>query len=254
MNAILKQVKTRKESVPQDLSGTTVAIIVGGFGTRLRSVVGETPKGLAIIRGRPFLAYLLDQVMAVGARDVVLCTGYLREQIRSEFGGVYGSLRLTYSEELSPLGTAGALRLALPMLRSNPVLVLNGDSYCDVDLNGLLAWHRLHGSSTTLVLVDVPDTRRYGRVSLNEEGRILGFEEKRGGRHAGWVSAGIYLLGQELLEAIPAGRAVSIEKEVFPAWIGRNLYAYKHDGRFLDIGTPETYALAEQWFGEERYQ
>ena len=110
--------------------GVTAAILAGGLGTRLRSVVKDRPKVLAEIRGVPFLTYLLDQLAAAGVRDVVLCTGYMGEQVRSAFGDSYGGMCLSYSQESSPLGTAGALRLALPLFKSSSVLVMNGDSFC----------------------------------------------------------------------------------------------------------------------------
>src|SRR5437899_2628493 len=108
----------------------SAAILVGGLGTRLRGIVADRPKVLAEVRGRPFLAYLLDQLVASGFQDVVLCTGYRSEQVKEVFGDGYGPLRIVYSEETVPLGTAGALRLALPLLQSETILVMNGDSFC----------------------------------------------------------------------------------------------------------------------------
>jgi histidinol-phosphate phosphatase family protein len=231
-----------------DLSTTTAVVLAGGLGTRLRSVVGDRPKGLAQIGGRPFLAFLLDRLDAAGVRDVVLCTGYLGAQVKETFGDRYRRLRLTYSQEQSPLGTGGALRLAAPLLASDPVLALNGDSYCDADLPALLNWHRAHRAEATLLLTHVPDTQRYGRVNVDESGRILEFVEKGRLGGPGWVNAGIYLLGQRLLQNIPATGAVSLEREVFPAWIGRRLCGCSGSGQFLDIGTPESYASAEAFF------
>ena len=108
----------------------TAVLLAGGAGSRLRSVIDDRPKVLAEVCGRPFLEYLLDQRVKWRIRDVVLCTGYLAEQIEAYFGMTYRSLRLRYSREIIPLGTAGALRLALPLVRSDTVLVLNGDSFC----------------------------------------------------------------------------------------------------------------------------
>src|SRR3989338_6029269 len=111
------------------LSGVTVAILAGGLGTRLRSVIADRPKVLAEVRGRPFLTYIFDQLIAASIKYAVLCTGYLGEKVCDRFGDSYGSLRLAYSQEPSPRGTAGALRLALPLFKSDSVLVMNGDSY-----------------------------------------------------------------------------------------------------------------------------
>ncbi len=231
-----------------DLASITAAILAGGLGIRLRAVVTQRPKVLAQVRGRPFLAYLLEQLAAFGFKDAVLCTGYLAEQIRAAFGETYGSLHLTYSQEPEPLGTGGALRLALPKFRSEVVLVMNGDSYCEVDLRELWAWHGARGASATLVLTRRRNTSRYGRVEMAADGAISSFAEKGEVRGAGWINAGIYLLSRQLLKNIPAKRSVSLEGEIFPAWIGRGLYGYQGGGRFLDIGTPQAYAAATRFF------
>ncbi len=230
----------------------TAAILAGGLGTRLRSVVADRPKVLAEIRGRPFLLYLLDQLVAAGIRYVVLCTGYLGEQVWAMFGDSYGSLRLAYSQEPSPLGTAGALQLALPLFKSDSVLVINGDSYCEVNLKTFWAWHCAQGADATLLLTEVPDTARYGRVHVDADGAVVSFNEKGGENSPGWISAGIYLLKRHLFLTIPESGAVSLEREMFHAWIGQGLYGYQSKGRFLDIGTPEAYAAAEQFFALER--
>jgi NDP-sugar pyrophosphorylase family protein len=236
----------------RDLAGVTAAILAGGLGTRLRSVMADRPKVLAEIRGRPFLAYLLDILAGAGVRYVVLCTGYLGGQVRSGFGDSYGSLRLVYSQESSPLGTAGALRLALPLFKSDPVLVMNGDSFCETNLRAFWAWHCARGAEATLLLTQIPDTKRYGRVQVDADGFVLSFDEKDDTCGPGWINAGIYLLNHRLLLRIPTNSAVSLEQEVFPAWIGRGLYGYRSEGRFLDIGTPEAYAVAERFFASEK--
>ena len=243
----------------QDLASVTAAILAGGLGTRLRSAVADRPKVLAEIRGRPFLVYLLDQLVAAGVKYAVLCIGYLGERVQAEFGDAYGRLRLVYSQESSPLGTAGALRLALPLFKpglseanvSDSVLVMNGDSICQANLRAFWAWHYARGADATLLLTRMPDTRRYGRVQVDENGLVLRFDEKNRSGGPGWINAGIYLINRRLLLTIPASRAVSLEQEMFPVWIGRGLYGYKSKGRFLDIGTPEAYAMAKQFFGPE---
>jgi NDP-sugar pyrophosphorylase family protein len=229
-------------------AGATAAILAGGLGTRLRGVVADRPKVLAEVLGRPFLAFLLDQLEAAGVARVVLCTGYRGEQVRAAFGTSYGALRLAYSQEPGPLGTGGALRMALPLLPCEPVLVMNGDSYCSADFQELWSWHLSRAAEATLLLSHVSDTTRYGRVQVQANGQVLRFDEKADAEGPGWISAGIYLLGRSLMLEIPQDRAVSLEREVFPAWIGRGLYGHRSQGRLLDIGTPESYAAAEQFF------
>jgi NDP-sugar pyrophosphorylase family protein len=235
----------------QNLASLTAAILAGGFGTRLRPVIANRPKVLAEVRGQPFLAYLLGQVTAAGLTSVVLCTGYMGEQVRVMFGDTYDGLHLVYSQEVVPLGTAGALRLALPLFASDPVLIMNGDSFCEIDLHALWAWHSARNAEATLLLNKTLDTRRYGQVQVNANGRVLSFDEKSASGGPGWINAGIYLLSRRLLLTIPTGRAVSLEREMFPAWISQGLYGYRHTRRFLDIGTPEAYATTEQFFAPE---
>lgn len=227
------------------------AILAGGLGTRLRSVVNDRPKVLAEIRGRPFLTYLLDQLAAAGVRNVVLCTGYLGEQVRAAFGDTYDNMRLVYSHESTPLGTAGALRFALPLFSSQSVLVMNGDSFCDVNLHFFSDWHLRHQARASMVLVEVADAGQFGSVEVDPVGKVMGFEEKNMTRRAGWINAGIYMVAVSLIESIPKVGAVSLERTMFPAWIRHGLYGYRCEGKFLDIGTPEKFALAEQFLSHK---
>lgn len=223
-------------------------ILAGGRGTRLRPVVADRPKVLAEVNGKPFLAYLLDQLAAAGIARTILCVGYRGEQVQAAFGEVYVGMRLAYSQETTLLGTGGALRLALPLIESETFIVLNGDSFCDVDLMDLWAWQQSREAHATLVLTSKPDTARYGRVSLCVDGTISGFKEKASTVGAGLVNAGIYIFKSEMIRAIPSGRAVSLENEIFPGWVGQGLYGYQSQGRFLDIGTPESYTQAGAFF------
>ena len=226
----------------------SVAILAGGLGTRLRSVMADRPKVLALIHGRPFLSYLLDRLCDFHPAEIVLCAGYLGEQLRETFGDSHRSARLIYSQELTPLGTAGALRFALPLFKFKNVLALNGDTFCDVDLNAMVDWHNAHQANATIALVHLPDTSRYGCVMTDEHDCVTRFEEKKAESGAGWINGGVYLLGRELIESIPTDQAVSIERETFPNWIGRGLYGWHSAGRFIDIGTPESYSSAESFF------
>lgn len=228
-----------------DLKNIKAAILAGGLGTRLRSVVSDRPKVMAAIGGRPFLAYLLWKLEKAGAHQVVLCTGHMGEIIRAVFGDAYGMLGLEYSQETVPLGTGGAVRHALDLLDSESVLVMNGDSYCDADLNAFWEFHQSKGAQATLVLVKSADSGRYGHVRVNSQGQVVSFDEKSAVAAAGWINAGIYLLKKELILSIPEGKHVSLEKEVFPAWIGHGLCGFPSEGPFIDIGVPEDFARAE---------
>ena len=233
------------------LSHITAAILAGGAGTRLRSVVSDRPKVLALLGGKPFIAYLLDRLAAQGIQKVVLCTGYLGEQVREVLGDHYLGMQLFYSREAQPMGTGGAIVQALPQLASKTILLLNGDSYCDTNLPASLAWHRDRQARATVVLAHVEQGARYGRVEIGPDGSIKRFCEKDpaliGG---GWINSGVYWMEREVLAGLPAGRPFSLEKEVLGSWTGDGLYGYRDYGRFLDIGVPEDYAKAERFLAE----
>jgi len=227
------------------LEDATAVILAGGLGTRLRPAVGDRPKVLADVDGRPFLTYLLRQLTDAGVRSIVLCVGHRAVYVRAVLGEAYGGTPLVYAVETDLLGTGGALRAALPALRSDPVLVLNGDSHCEAHLAALWAAHAEQDASATLVVTHVSDTRRFGRVSLDDDDGITRFCEKTESDGPGWINAGIYVLSRHVLTAIPSGRPVSLEHDVFPALVGRGLFGHRMTGRFVDIGTPESYRAAQ---------
>lgn len=225
-------------------------MLAGGFGYRLRSKVSDRPKVLAEVGSRPFLGYLLDQLVDAGCRTAVLCSGYLGDQISRVFGDSHGPLSLVYSREQTPLGTGGALRLALPCIPSDPVLVMNGDSYCDLDLRAFWNWHRRRELSASIALAWVGRSERYGRVSVDDDARVTAFVEKQNDGGPGWINAGVYLLSQDIIRSIPEATIASLEKDIFPRWVGRGLSAYVSLAHFIDIGTPEDFGAAQKFFAE----
>ncbi|HEY5997421.1 MAG TPA: nucleotidyltransferase family protein [Candidatus Deferrimicrobiaceae bacterium] len=230
---------------PLDVSAFVLA---GGLGTRLRPVTGDRPKPLAPVGGRPFIEILLDQLRDAGFRHVVLCTGYRAAEVRAAVGAARGPLAVEYSEEPCPLGTGGALRLALPLARSETILVSNGDSYLGLPLPSFLERHDRSGAMATLALKPVPDTGRFGRVETSADGRVLAFREKSGGE--GVINAGIYLFRTELVSGIPERACVSLEREVIPGWIDRGIHISGAlcDNVFFDIGTPDSHEAADAYF------
>lgn len=240
--------KSASSTTPGDV---TAAILAGGLGTRLRPAVQETPKVLAAVGGRPFLTILLDQLACAGVRETVLLTGHRADDVRLAVGTRHGTMRLAYSHEPSPLGTAGALRHALALLSSPTVLLLNGDSYCDVDLAHLLTAHQETQADLTVTLTHAADTSPFGRVLTTAEERITGFVEKLAEGGPGWINAGIYVVARSLVAAIPQGRHQSLERDLIPEWLRTHrLYGYRGASRFLDIGTPASYARAPAFFQE----
>ena len=230
----------------------TVAILAGGLGTRLRPVVADRPKVMAEVGGRPFLAWWLECLGQQGVREVVLCTGHRARQIEDYFGNAYAGVRLRYSVEAQPLGTGGALGHALPWLRTDHVLAINGDSFCDADLAWFWRAHRACGARASLVVTCVPDLRRFGRVVARSDGRVLAFEEKGETQGGGWINAGLYLLERSLVAEVAPERPCSLERDLLPRWLAAptGVYAFPAARRFLDIGTPESYARAEAFVTE----
>jgi NDP-sugar pyrophosphorylase family protein len=233
----------------QCLDAIDVFVIAGGLGSRIRPVLGNVPKLLAPISGRPYLAHLLDWLRRFGATRIVLGLGH-RAQAVVDFLNLNKSchkdLTVVTVTEPRPLGTAGAIRFARRELRTNPVLIMNGDSFADVHLCKFVEHHRAVGAKATLLCAEVDDAGRYGRVELDQRGRIRGFIEKDPHfRGSGLVNAGIYLFSAALLDEIAAGDASSLEREVFERAPAGSLDAFTGRFPFIDIGTPESLALAE---------
>jgi D-glycero-alpha-D-manno-heptose 1-phosphate guanylyltransferase len=227
----------------------SAAILAGGLGTRLRPALGGAPKVLAPVGHRPFITILLGQLDAAGIEKAVLLTGYRSADVRQTLGNRYAGLTLIYSAEATPLGTAGALRQALPLLETETILLLNGDSFCAVDLSSLAAEHKRRRAEMTLTLAHVPDAGRFGQVKLAHNGKVTCFMEKQTGGNAGWINAGVYVVEKSLVEAIPPRQAVSLERNLLPSWVEtRRVYGFLGADRFLDIGTPSSYAAAADFF------
>ena len=221
-------------------------LLVGGLGTRLRPVVPSTPKPLASVGNSSFLELLVRQLRCQGIRRLVMCTGYLGDQIEKAFGdGRSWDVAIEYSKELSPLGTGGAIKLAAPYLRdTSEFVVMNGDSFLEFELCQLIRFHHEHGALGSMAVVQVENAGRYGTVQMDSNGRVIGFSEKTGRDAPGMVNAGVYIFDRSVLEHIPEGPA-SMEREVFPRILRHGVYAMEQHGMFIDIGTPEDYALAQ---------
>src|SRR5579884_2704048 len=189
----------------------SAAILAGGLGSRLRSVLADRPKVLAPVGGRPYLTYLLDRLAGAVFAEVVLLTGFRADLVWDALGDHYAGLRLIHSPEPQPLGTAGALRHALPFLTAPTILLLNGDSYCNADLRRFCRSHRQRRADVSLVVSRTTDTARFGKVRLGPEGCIIGFEEKNAAGGPGWINAGIYLLQRKLITAIEPDKPLSLE-------------------------------------------
>jgi mannose-1-phosphate guanylyltransferase len=232
--------RKKTQGNPEEPGGPIRAFILcGGAGTRLRPVLDDRPKSMAPIMSVPFLHVLIERLRSQGVRDVILGTGYLAESIESYFGsGDKFAMHIRYSREPGPLGTAGALKLAEPLL-GDPVLVLNGDSYAEWSLAPMLEMFAATDAAMVIMLQSVTDVRRYGSVTLDRNGRVIRFVEKAGSTGPGLVNAGAYLLRKQIVRDMPEGTAISLETDVFPRLLDRGVYGLVCTGPFIDIGIPE---------------
>jgi mannose-1-phosphate guanylyltransferase len=218
-------------------------VLAGGEGMRLRPLTLTTPKPVMPLAGRPFLSFMLDWAHSHGVDEVILSCGFMSDAVKAVLGDIYDGMRLRHVIEEEPLGTAGPVRLAYDEgLLEERVLILNGDVLTDIDLTGELEQHERTGARATLALYPVEDTTSYGVVPTADDGQVIEFIEKGSGEaQPNRINAGAYVLERDVVESIPAGRAVSFELEVFPSLVGNGLYGYNAAGYWIDIGTPERY-------------
>ena len=234
---------------PNPLSPRTGLILAGGLGTRLHSVLPDTAKAIAPIQGRPFLTFLLEQFRRAAVERIILCTGHRAEQVRLEIGEEFKGIPITYSVEDQPLGTGGALGRAYRNWGGGETwFVLNGDSFLGIDLNQLQAEHERGGQAATIAAVAVADARRFGALEWSATGQVTAFHEKSGTPGEKWINGGVYLFGPEFLKALSETVPLSLEREVFPAWIPRGIHVFPQPARFIDIGTPADYFRAQEFF------
>jgi D-glycero-alpha-D-manno-heptose 1-phosphate guanylyltransferase len=219
-------------------------ILAGGRGTRLRGVLGNCPKPLAPVCGRPFLAHLLEQLDREAVRSVVLAVGYHACAIKRAFGKRYGGVSIAYSDEAVPLGTGGAIRKALTVTQDFPCFVVNGDTWPDLDYAAMFNHFRATGADISMSVKRVGDVGRYGSIVIRD-GRIVGFQEKsRAG--AGYINSGIYLLRHGLLDSYDVNMPFSFEQDFIQLHLRRlTMVPFKVEGRFIDIGVPQDYRKVE---------
>ena len=216
-------------------------ILAGGEGKRLRPVINDVPKPMAPINEKPFLEYLILQLRKQNIKDIIFSIGYKGYIIKSYFqDGDNWDINIEYSEEDKPLGTGGALRNAGELIDDEQFIVMNGDSFFDIEFKQLISFHEDKQAVATIGLAYVETIERYGHVEIGNDGEITKFAEKGNSVSAGHVNGGIYILNSELINKIPLGQ-VSLETEVLPNLINRGLFGMKFKSFFIDIGKPEEY-------------
>ncbi len=227
-------------------------ILAGGLGTRLEKVVPNLPKSLAPVNNKPFLDLILSFLSKWGCTEkVTIAVGYMAEKIIERYRGTSEyNFKILFSVEDELLGTGGAIKKALSSVETDNILVLNGDSYIDIDLCDLIKRHIETRAVMTIVLREVENANRYGMVKLNSDNRIIYFEEKNPEPLKGYINAGMYLIKKELFDEVKEDKVISLERELLPVFIEKGVYGYISCGRFIDIGVPETYKTADKYLKE----
>ena len=222
-------------------------LLVGGLGTRLKQFTSGLPKPMAEVGGKPFLEYLIYQLVNQGFRDIIFCIGYLGDKIQRHFGnGDRWGVHIEYSWERISLGTAGAIKLATKKFADQNFLVMNGDSLLIFNINKLIKFHQKKMAKATIALLKVYNMKRFGKVEVNTEGEVLKFVEK-GAIGKGVINGGVYVLNRKILNYIPGETECSLESEVFPKLIGNGCYGMVVENAFfVDIGTPEAYRSIQE--------
>ena len=225
-------------------------VLAGGLGTRLRGTIGELPKPLAPVRGRPFLEYLLDYWIGQGVTRFILSVGYRHEAITGHFGASFHGAAIRYAVEDRPLGTGGGLLLACNSIAApGPFLVLNGDTYFEARLETLREFHAARRAVATLALFRSPQHGRYAGLMIGSTGEVLALGTSEQG---GLANGGVYLMERVLVDGPwQPSSAVSLEEDILPFALraSRRVFGLECPGRFLDIGVPEDYARAAELLG-----
>ena len=222
-------------------------ILAGGFGTRLQHVVADVPKPMAPIGKKPFLGYILDNLIEHGIDKVVLAVGYKKNEIIDYFAASYRNVEILYSPEDTPLLTGGAIKKALTLCKEQQVFVINGYTFFEVDLQKMAEFHKQHESMLTIATKKMSCFERYGTVVTRED-RVIAFQEKKFVQE-GAINGGVYCLNRNVLDGVRDSK-FSFEVDVMEKKVAEiPMFAYPSEGYFIDIGIPEDYYRAQKDFG-----
>jgi NDP-sugar pyrophosphorylase family protein len=240
--------KTIESNLP--LISVEVLVLAGGLGTRFSKVMNGTPKLLAPIAGRPFLDHLISWLSRYGVRKIVLSLGHLAQEIIDHLAAnPYPGVEIDTIVEGRPLGTAGGIANARSLLTSDPVMVMNGDSFIDANLGNFLDFHNVNQFGASIICARVDDVSRYGSVEVTSNGRITAFREKDAAVNSvGTINGGVYLLGARALDNIVLLGTGSVEKDFFAVQSEISIGGFVGDFGFMDFGTPESYKTAQNFF------
>lgn len=224
---------------------TEAIILAGGKGTRLQEISSGLPKPMMPVCGRPFLDFLLLKLYKYGIKKVILSVGYKNETISSHFGSEFNGMSLIYSIEETPLGTGGAIAKSLFDTENDDVIILNGDSYFDVDISTMYSCHVKKNADITMAVKYQHDSNRFGSVSITD-GRVNSFREK-GAANAGFINGGIYMVNRRISAYFPPVQTFSFESDLLENHVNvLDIHPFASDGYFIDIGIPDDYFRAQR--------
>lgn len=222
-----------------------VIILAGGLGTRLRSVIGEVPKPMALIGDKPFLEYLLDFLNKANVNKIIISVGYKKEDIIDYFGNKYKNIEIIYAEEEQPLGTGGAVLNAIKFVKNDKFFIFNGDTFFEVDLNEMIRFSEKKQADILVALKKLKNAERYGKVKIDEDFKIIEFIEK-GSKQEGYINGGVYLVNKTMFEKLTLPKVFSFEKDFLEKYYKDfRFYGLAFDSYFIDIGVPEDYERAK---------
>jgi len=225
-----------------------IIILCGGLGKRLRPVISDRPKPMAEINKQPFLDILIEYVTSYGFKRFILCIGYKGSIIKKHYEETSKPLEILFSEEKEPLGTGGAIKKAESLIQSNPFLVMNGDSFCKLNLLDFLNSHIVNKALLSVALIKTRHNQNCGKVILDRNQRIVEFDEKGKSQAESFSSAGSYLMEKEIFSMMGDKKIISLEYDLFPSLLSKACYGYVVNEDLIDIGTPRNYKKAKQVF------
>ncbi|GAB6072775.1 D-glycero-D-manno-heptose 1-phosphate guanosyltransferase [Venenivibrio stagnispumantis] len=229
-------------------------ILAGGLGTRLQSVVKDLPKPMADINKKPFLEYLFNYLNYFKIKKIILAVGYKKDIIKEYFGNKYKDIAIVYSEEKELLGTGGAIKQAIEFCEEQEILILNGDTFFDIDLNKFYDFHISKHSKLSLALKLMKNFDRYGAIEIDENKKIVAFLEKAY-KQEGFINGGVYLLNKNFFMSLNFHEKFSFEKEFMEKYYKvYDFYGFPFDNYFIDIGIPEDYEKAKRDFENFKYR
>lgn len=232
-----------------NLKNIDVFILCGGLGKRLKPISGSLPKPMVKINKQPFLDTVINYLADFGFQRFILGIGYRGGLIRDYYRKNYKrGLTILFSQEKVPLDTGGAVKNAKEIIKSNPFLVLNGDTFFKFNPSNFLNFHQQKGSLLTILLRRMPNSKDYGEVITDKSGQILNFSEKSQEKKSCFINAGAYLFDRKIFSLMPSGAKFSLERDLFPVMAGKSIFGYPCGGFFIDIGTPQRYRKARRYF------